>query len=159
MRSTVAKVLILAVCGTSLAADKPNVLLLVSDDLAATLGCFGHPQAKTPNLDRLAGSGVLFERAYCQFPHCNPSRSSFLSGLRPDTTRVSNNAESLYDNLPGVVTLPHLFRQYGYATARCGKIFHLGVPSGLESMDDPEAWDFGTPFKPEGPYPAARPGP
>lgn len=157
MRSCVAILLILVGCGPALAADHPNILLLVSDDLAATLGCYGYPQAKTPNLDRLAGTGVLFERAYCQFPHCNPSRSSFLSGLRPDTTRVTNNADSLYDNRPGVVTLPHLFRQHGYATARCGKIFHLGVPSGLESMDDPEGWDFGTPFKPEGPYPKARP--
>jgi uncharacterized sulfatase len=138
------------------AQKKPNVLLLVSDDLAATLGCYGHPQAKTPHLDSLAASGVLFERAYCQFPHCNPSRSSMLSGLRPHATRVTNNTESLYDNVPGVVTLPHLLRQHGYATARCGKIFHLGVPAGNESMDDPQAWDFGTPFKDERPYPPAR---
>jgi uncharacterized sulfatase len=79
-----------------------------------------------------------------------------LSGLRPTTTRVTNNADNLYKNIPGVVTLPALFRQNGYATARTGKIFHLGVPSGLESMDDPQAWDFGTPFKDERPYPAAR---
>ena len=135
---------------------RPNVLLLMSDDLAATLSCYGHPQAKTPHLDALAGRGVLFERAYCQFPHCNPSRASLLSGLRPNTTRVTNNEDNLYQNIPGVMTLPHLFRQHGYATARCGKIFHLGVPTGLESMDDPEAWDFGTPFKDERPYPPAR---
>jgi choline-sulfatase len=137
-------------------ASRPNVLLLMSDDLAATLGCYGHPQAKTPNLDALAKRGVLFERAYCQFPHCNPSRSSLLTGLRPNTTRVTNNEDNLYENIPGVVTLPHLFRQHGYATARCGKIFHLGVPTGLESMDDPQAWDFGTPFKDERPFPPAR---
>jgi uncharacterized sulfatase len=132
------------------------VLLLMSDDLAAHLGCYGHPLAKTPHLDALAKRGVLFERAYCQFPHCNPSRASMLSGLRPDTTRVSNNEHNLYENVPGVMTLPHLFRKHGYATARCGKIFHLGVPTGLESMDDPQAWDFGTPFKDERPYPPAR---
>lgn len=138
-------------------AGRPNVLLLMSDDLATTLGCYGHPQAQTPHLDTLAQRGVLFERAYCQFPHCNPSRSSMLTGLRPNTTRVTNNEDNLYENIPGIVTLPHLFRQHGYATARCGKIFHLGVPTGLESMDDPQAWDFGTPFKDERPFPPARP--
>ncbi len=148
----------LALCssGEAAAARPPNVLLLVSDDLAATLGCYGHPQAKTPNLDAFAKRGVLFERAYCQFPHCNPSRSSMLSGRRPNVTRVTNNEDNLYTNLPGVMTLPHLFREHGYATARCGKIFHLGVPKGDESMDDPQAWDFGTPFKDERPYPPAR---
>jgi choline-sulfatase len=138
------------------AAPKPNVLLLMSDDLANTLGCYGHPLAKTPHLDALAKRSVLFERAYCQFPHCNPSRASLLSGLRPRATRVTDNADNLYTNIPGVVTLPHYFRRNGYATARCGKIFHLGVPSGLESMDDPQAWDFGTPFKDERPYPPKR---
>lgn len=136
--------------------SRQNVLLLMSDDLAAHLRCYGHPQAKTPHLDALAARGVLFERAYCQFPHCNPSRSSLLTGLRPNTTRVTNNEDNLYENIPGVMTLPRLFREHGYATARCGKIFHLGVPSGLESMDDPKAWDFGTPFKDERPYPPAR---
>jgi arylsulfatase A-like enzyme len=139
------------------AADtRPNVLLMVSDDLAATLGSYGHPQAQTPHLDALAREGVLFSQAYCQFPHCNPSRSSFLSGLRPNQTRVTDNADSLYVNIPDVLTLPHHFRQQGYATARCGKLFHLGIPTGLESMDDPQAWDFGTPFKDERPYPPKR---
>ena len=143
--------------GAVLGADpRPNVLLIVSDDLAATLGCYGFPAAKTPNLDALAARGVRFERAYCQFPHCNPSRSSFLTGLRPGTTRVTNNEDVLYTNLPGVITMPRHFREHGYATARCGKIFHLGVPSGEESMDDPQAWDFGTPFQSELPYPPKR---
>ncbi|WP_146854174.1 sulfatase [Brevifollis gellanilyticus] len=132
---------------------RPNVLLMMADDLAATLSCYGFPQAKTPNLDALAKRGVLFSRAYCQFPHCNPSRSSMMSGLRPGTTKVTNNEDNLYTNIPDVLTLPHHFRNHGYATARCGKIFHLGVPSGLESMDDPKAWDFGTEFKNELPYP------
>ncbi|MDZ4290027.1 MAG: sulfatase [Prosthecobacter sp.] len=148
---------VLALAASSHAAEsRPNVLLLMSDDLAATLGSYGHPQAKTPNLDALAAEGVRFSRAYCQFPHCNPSRSSLLSGFRPNATRVTNNEDNLYQNLPGVMTLPHLFRQNGYATARCGKIFHLGVPTGTESMDDPVAWDFGTPFKDERPYPKTR---
>ncbi len=148
---------LIGVCLDARAAEpRPNVLLIVSDDLAATLGSYGFPAAQTPNLDALAARGVRFERAYCQFPHCNPSRSSFLSGLRPGTTRVTNNNDNLYTNLPGVVTLPRHFREHGYATARCGKIFHLGVPSGEESMDDPLAWDFGTPFKSELPYPPKR---
>ena len=107
-------------------------------------------------MDALAKEGVVFSRAYCQFPHCNPSRSSMMTGLRPNTTRVTNNEDNLYHNLPGVMTMPHWFRQNGYATARCGKIFHLGVPSGLESMDDPQGWDFGTEFKSELPYPKKR---
>jgi uncharacterized sulfatase len=137
-------------------AAQPNVLLLMSDDLAATLGCYGHPQAKTPHLDALARRGVVFNKAYCQFPHCNPSRSSMLTGMRPNTTRVTNNEDNLYKNHPGVLTMPHHFRENGYATARCGKIFHLGVPSGLESMDDPQGWDFGTPFESELPFPPGR---
>jgi uncharacterized sulfatase len=137
-------------------AKKPNVLLMMSDDLAATVGAFGHPLAQTPQLDALARRGVRFDRAYCQFPHCNPSRASMLSGLRPNSTGVSVNADNLYKNVPGVVTLPVHFRRHGYTTARAGKIFHLGVPSGLESMDDPQAWDFGTPFKDERPYPKSR---
>ncbi len=138
--------------------DNPrlNVLLLMADDLAVTLGCYGHPQAQTPHLDALARRAVLFERAYCQFPHCNPSRASLFSGLRPRDTGVSDNDDNLYANLPGVVTLPRHFRDHGYATARCGKIFHLGVPTGLESMDDPLAWEVGTPFRDERPYPNSR---
>lgn len=141
---------------TSAPAARPNVLLLMADDLAATLACYGHPYAQTPNLDALAARGVLFRGAYCQFPHCNPSRSSMMSGLRPGTTRVTNNEDNLYKNIPDVLTLPHHFRNQGYATARCGKIFHLGVPTGLESMDDPQAWEFGTPFRSELPYPKKR---
>ena len=157
MKLTLAPLLALALgAACASAADRPNVLLLVADDLATTLGCYGFPAAKTPNLDALAARGVRFERAYCQFPHCNPSRSSFLTGLRPGTTRVTDNDDVLYKNLPGVMTLPHHFREHGYATARCGKIFHLGVPNGDESMDDPQAWDFGEPFKSELPYPPKR---
>ena len=98
--------LLCALVQASAAADsRPNVVLLMSDDLAATLGCYGHPQAKTPNLDALAARGVMFEHAYCQFPHCNPSRASLLSGLRPYSTVVTDNGDNLYKNIPGVVTL------------------------------------------------------
>lgn len=142
--------------GLVFAAAPPNVLIIVSDDLNTHLGCYGETIAKTPNIDALAKQGVRFDHAYCQFPHCNPSRSSFLTGMRPRTTRVTNNEDNLYNNVPDVMTLPRWFREHGYATARCGKIFHLGVPAGDESMDDPKAWDFGTPFKDERPYPKSR---
>src|ERR1700722_15295640 len=75
---------------------KPSIVFLIADDLAATLGCYDHPLAKSPNVDALAKRGVLFERTYCQFPLCNPSRSSFLSGRRPNVAKVTNNGGNLY---------------------------------------------------------------
>lgn len=101
-----------------------------------SLGCYGHSVVKSPNIDRLAGHGIRFDRAYCQYPVCNPSRTSFLTGLRPDSTGVFNNSVPFRSKLPNAVTLPQLFRQHEYFTARVGKVFHSG-----EKMDDPQAWD------------------
>lgn len=107
----------------SRAAEKPNVLFLVADDLRVELGCYGS-SARSPNLDRLAARGVLFEHAYCQQALCNPSRSSFLTGLRPNSTGIDCNNVHFRDRRPDVVTLPQAFLKAGYATRNCGKIFH-----------------------------------
>jgi iduronate 2-sulfatase len=105
------------------AAAGPNVLFIVADDLRADLGCYGGP-ALSPNIDALAGRGVRFDRAYCQQALCNPSRSSFLTGRRPDDLRLWHNGLHFRDKNPDVATLPGWFKQHGYVTRDVGKIFH-----------------------------------
>lgn len=102
---------------------KWNVLFVVADDLRPELGCYGAP-AITPNLDGLAAQGVLFERAYCQQSLCNPSRSSMLTGLRPDSLGLWVNGTHFRQLKPDVITLPQWFKQQGYVTRDVGKIFH-----------------------------------
>ena len=110
---------------------KPNVLFIIVDDLRPDFGCYGNTEVKSPNLDRLAGEGLLFQRAYCQFPLCMPSRSSVLSGYRPEsikkTGRVSGHVPA------GTITLPQLFRNHGYVTVSAGKVYH-------DNDDDPAGW-------------------
>lgn len=105
------------------AAERLNVLFIIADDLRAELGCYGSA-AKTPNLDALAGRGVRFDRAFCQQALCNPSRSSFLTGRRPDTLRLWMNGTHFRERNPDVVTLPQWFKDNGYETRCVGKIFH-----------------------------------
>jgi iduronate 2-sulfatase len=137
-------VLLLFSCATD-AADqsKPNVLFIVSDDLNNFLSCYGDPLAKTPNIDRLAARGVLFERAYCTFPLCGPSRNSMLTGLYPNSTGILTNGQIFRQTIPAQVSLPQAFRRAGYFAARIGKLYHYNVPRsvGTNGHDDPGSWE------------------
>ena len=113
-----------------------NVLFIVVDDLTKTLGTYGHPSAQTPHIDKLANSGIQFRHAYSNYPVCNPSRSSFLTGMRPETTTIMDNATPLQSVIGNWVTLPALFKQNGFYTMSLGKVFH-----GSNEHNDPKAWD------------------
>ena len=120
------------------ATQKPkyNVLFIISDDLRPELGSYGNPIVQTPNIDSLAARGTRFNHAYAQFPLCNPSRTSLLTGRQPNTTGVFDNRTYFRDAHPDFVTLPQHFQANGYVTARTGKIFHGGI-------DDTDAWIIG----------------
>ena len=105
-------------------ADRPNVLFIVCDDLNTHVGPSGYPHIQTPNLDKLAAEGMVFERAYCQYPVCGPSRASFLSGLYPESTGVLGNKVDIRDTRPNTQSMPGFFKEQGYWTAGVGKVFH-----------------------------------
>lgn len=114
----------------------PNVLFIAIDDLRPALGCYGDPIAITPNIDRLASKGTVFNRAYCQLAVCGPSRLSLLSGRRPDTIQVWDLKSHFRETFPELVTLPQHFKNHGYDTRSIGKIYHgSGAP-----MKDPPSW-------------------
>ncbi len=116
-------------------AKGPNVLFIVADDLNDWVGALGgHPQAKTPNIDRLAARGVLFTNAHCAAPVCNPSRTSVLTGVAPSVSGVYRNTQPWREPLAAATTLPRLFRESGWTTLGAGKIFH-------GTFNDVDAWD------------------
>ncbi len=125
------------------AADRPNVLFLICDDLNCDIGCYGHPMVKTPNIDRLAARGVRFENTHCQYPLCGPSRASFMTGLYPDQTLIQRNAIHIRERVPNVNTMSQMFRDAGYFATRIGKIYHYNVPKhiGTGGHDDPYSWN------------------
>lgn len=154
--------------------SKMNVLLIdIEDCNAAALGCYGNPICKTPNLDRFCRTAVRFDAAYVQAVCCNPSRTSFLTGLRPLTTRVTSNGHVMDEHLPpGVLTLPEMLKARGLYLADVGKLFHkleyaekrLAVFDRLEMHAKPADWNGPGPvlkFPPagrgSGPGPAPRP--
>ncbi len=115
------------------AADKPNVLFIAVDDLRPELGCYGKDYIESPNIDRIAKSGMVFNHAYCQQAVCSPTRSSLMTGTRPDTTKVWDLVTHFRTALPDVVTLGQHFKQNGYFVQGMGKIYHGGY-------DDPATW-------------------
>jgi uncharacterized sulfatase len=121
---------------------KRNVLFISTDDMCNRLGCYGVPVIKSPNLDRMAQSGVRFDHHYCQFPLCGPSRSSLMTGLAPDTTKVLDLNTDFRDTVPQAVTISQLFQKNGYFAARAGKIYHYNNPSeiGTAGFDDAASW-------------------
>ncbi len=130
---------IFAVASSAAAAvtsARPNVLFIAVDDMRCELGCYGAKHVISPNLDRLAASGVLFTRAYCQQAVCNPSRVSLMTGLRPDTTKVWDLVTDFRTTIPEAVTLPQHFRQHGYRAVAFGKIYHNTFPDAA-SWDEP----------------------
>ena len=138
--------LLIAICASVAMGEQPsqpNVLFIAVDDLACTLGCYGDLVAKTPNIDRLAASGICFERAYNQLPLCNPTRASVMTGMRPDTIKVYDLDAHFRDAVPDVVTLSQSFQNAGYFAARVGKIYHYNVPAsiGTDGFDDPPSWN------------------
>ena len=149
MKRIVLFAILLVGAGSVNAADrpaKPNVLFIAVDDLRPALACAGDPHAKTPNIDALAASGTVFTRAYCQQAVCSPSRSSLMTGCRPDTTKVYDLVTHFRTAMPDAVTLPQYFKNHGYFARGIGKIYHGGYddkPSWSVAWEAPGGQHFG----------------
>lgn len=130
------------------AQSPPNVLFIISDDLTAeALACYGNEQCRTPHIDSLAARGLRFERAYCQFPVCGPSRAALMSGMYAQAVGVTGNgrARRFTEVLGERPSMPEHFRRHGYYTARVSKIYHMRVPgditAGVDGPDHAPSWD------------------
>jgi arylsulfatase A-like enzyme len=145
MRSGIA-LLAMTVFGSAFAAERMNVLFIAVDDLKPALACAGDPHAKTPNIDRLANRGTVFTHAYCQQAVCSPSRSSLMTGRRPDSTKVYDLVTHFRKALPDAVTISQHFKNHGYFAHGIGKIFHGGYndePSWSVPWESSKAFGFG----------------
>ena len=110
---------------------KLNVLFIIADDLNCDLGAYGNNVVHTPNIDRLAQRGIVFENAHNQYPLCGPSRASFMTGMYTNQTKITENNMNLRNSVPDVITLGQRFRQQGYQSVRIGKMFHYDNPSAI----------------------------
>lgn len=120
-----------------------NALFISTDDLNNCLSAYGHDVVRTPNIDRIARNGVRFDRAYCQFPLCSPSRVSIMTGYAPDTTKIYDLKTHFRTTIPNAITLGQLFQKNSVFSARVGKIYHYGNPGdiGTDGLDDPPTWN------------------
>jgi len=131
--------------GIAQTSEKPNILFIISDDLTTTsIGAYGNPLVKTPNIDQLAKESTVFTRAYTQYPVCGPSRASFMFGYYPNATQTYGYVSGRENVGPGRPSMAELFKNNGYYTARVSKIYHMGVPGDIEKgsdgTDDPASW-------------------
>lgn len=135
--------LLLFFCIT-LSAEKKNVLFIIADDLNTWQGCYGS-FVKTPNIDKLADKGMIFEKAYCQYPVCGPSRISMMTSMYASRLGATGNHFKLREKWPQIKVLPQVFRENGYWTGRVSKIYHMGIPgdivNGTAGVDIPESWN------------------
>lgn len=138
-------------CATPEKPTRPNILFIAVDDLRPELGCYGAEHVVSPNIDRLASEGLIFERAYCQSAVCNPSRASLMTGKRPDTLKVWDLSTDMRTVNPEVVTLGQHLKTHGYHTVGIGKIFHNNNPDPA-TWSEPKLYIDGYPFDPDAVY-------
>ncbi len=131
----IATAIFLLTCASASRAERPNILFIAVDDLNHWVGYSGdNPQARTPNIDRLAARGMRFTRAYCTAPTCNPCRTALMTGYRPSTSGIYFNEDDWRDRIADAFTLPTFLHAHGYWTAGAGKIYH-------DSFRRPREWD------------------